>query len=231
MSFIFPVSKQHSPVTATLYTFLGPVIYGAVAGATTALVVDYMMAGVDMGRWKFASWGPPLGVVVLVGTVYAQFRQVRSTFEANEEYTLEEVLRPLWTLPVYFAVIAAIGCGSYPLYRTRIPAALESWGYPGFANTIQYFPGILALFTASLAVLFIAVLRNNYQEGRATRGEKIGSIASIRQMLAKRRKGRDKQREDDILAQIHRDGGTSKLPKDDLDFLKQRASKARWQRN
>lgn len=223
MGHFLPLSKNNAPLTATLFTFVGPAVYGAVAAATTYFTALYYLPSIDGCRI--------IGVIVLVLWTLNEFRRIRLAFEADGEFSFFEMAGHVPLIATYWALVTAAGCASHPWLHSKLPEIVTSWGYPGIAKDFEVFSPLTALFVAVGAAVFLQVFFSYYAGSRTVRGEKVGTIKSIKQMLAKRRKRRDTRREDDILKRIHRDGGTGKIPKEDLDFLKSRSRTPRWQRS
>lgn len=222
MGHFLPLSKNNAPLTATLFTFAGPAVYGAVAAATAYFTALYYLPSIDFCRI--------IGAIVFVLWTGGEFRRIRLAFETDEEFSFLGIVGHVPLIATYWALVTAAGCASHPWLHTRLPELVTSWGYPSIAKDLKEFSPLTALFVAVGAAIFLQVFFSYYSGSRTVRGEKVGTIKSIKQMLAKRRKRRDTRREDDILKRIHRDGGTAKIPKEDLDFLKSRSRTPRWQR-
>lgn len=159
-----------------------------------------------------------------------QFKGIELSLQTGEEVHAKTVLVEGILIFAGFAVICASGAASYPWIRDSLPILIRDIGYLQVAGAVRAGAGFLAVFVSFVVALFLGVL-SGYYRGRGTvRARRVSPIASIREKFAKRRRRKEAEREDDILKRIHRDGGTSKISKSDLEFLKERGRTVRGRR-
>lgn len=222
MGLIFPISTQRSPLIATIYTFVAPVWFGALTATSMYLTLDHFFPDADWVNWVAGGFG----VMMLCG----QFKGIELSLQTGAEVHAGHVILEGILLFTGFAVVCASGAAAYPWIRGSLPIILQEHGHLKTANAVASGSGFLAAFVSFVVAMFLGVL-SGYYSGRGTvRAKRMSPIASIREKFAKRRRRKAAEREDDILKRIHRDGGTSKISKGDLEFLKQRGRTVRGRR-
>jgi hypothetical protein len=222
MGIIFPLAAHRSPFLCTVYAFVAPCVYGAVAGGATYVTARYF---VGTPTWVYL-----IAALVTAITVYSDFGRIRSAFQQGGVVTLRAVLLQLPLTAALFSLITAAGCASYPFFSTWLPGRLDKTDYAKVGEYAQKIAPILSFCVAGLTASFATLFGSLRGAGDSVRGERIGTIASIREKLGRRRLKRERAREDKILARIHRDGGPHMITEEDIQFLKRRSKLPRWQR-
>jgi len=221
---LFPISTERSPLMATIYTFTAPVVSGSLA----AFAVNFTL----LRFWPNSDPVTVLSAAAFALTALSVFKGLEFHFESGGEVSFRETIIEAVRIPLFWAIPTYAACASIPWLRDQLPGHLEALDYPKTAEFVSEFHITLGLSVGVwfLVAVFMGVLTSFYNKRQPTRGRKLGTIATIRQALTKRRKKREATREDRILAQIHRDGGTSKVPAHDMEFLKRRGKLPRHQR-
>lgn len=222
MGFIFPISTQRSPLVATVYTFVAPVWFGALTATSMYLTLDHFLPEENWVGWVAGGFG----VMMLCG----QFKGIELSLQTGEEVHAKTVFAEGVLLFAGCAAVCASGAASYPWIRDSLPFLIRDLGYLQVAAAVRAGAGFLAVFVSFVVALFLGVLSGYYRSRGNVRAKRVSPIAAIREKFAKRRRRKEAEREDDILKRIHRDGGTSKISKSDLEFLKERGRTVRGRR-
>lgn len=211
-------STDRSAFVCLLVTFLVSPIIGVASGGAVFGVLYFMMGS--------PSWAMALSGVVAALITASAFTGFKAKFQQGDEVTLGLIGSELLLKTLCFLTLTAVGAWSYGFFGKHLIPQLHEWGY----EVKQKNQSLVVAF-ASLAVVTLTgallVTYQSYRQGSGVRGRKPGVIASVKAALKKSRARRERKREGRILAQMHRDGGTSVLKPADLEFMKQRAANLR----
>jgi hypothetical protein len=161
--------------------------------------------------------------LVVLGTA-SNFRDLNTQFQSHGEVTRRDALLDTALIVIKCAVSAVVGSLSYPWIRDTLVQHLTTGGWKQLAKFVFDTAPVLAVGVATLAAMFLSLLASHYRGQDALRGKRRSPLAAIRESFAKRRRAREDAREDRILRQIHRDGGTSGITASDMEFLSQRGA-------